>query len=274
MGPEKKGAAPPEDALARIIFPKGVRVREVSSKSALTASKIPGMSYALNPYIGCSHACRYCYVRVMQRFFHHQGDVWGTFVDVKENAARLLMKELKRRKKGTVMLASATDCYQPLEKKLRLTRSCLELLSAARFPVSVLTKSALVMRDIDVFRQIDELSVGLTITTDDEAVRRVMEPRASSIPDRLGALRALHDAGLEPYVFVGPVLPMDAERLAGLLEPLASSVLFDRMNYPSLVRPLAMRHRWEMVLDLPWFEHVVSVFRRVFGDERVEAVCG
>lgn len=274
MGPGKNEGAREEDALARIVAPKGVRVREVSAKSALTASKIPGMSWALNPYIGCSHGCRYCYVRVMQRFFHHQGEVWGTFVDVKENAARLLMKELKRRKRGTVMLASATDCYQPLEQKRKLTRSCLELLRDARFPVSILTKSALIMRDLDVLAGIDELEVGLTITTDDDAVRRAMEPRASSIPDRIAALKALHEAGLKPFVFVGPTLPMDPERLAGLLEPLASSVLFDRMNYPSLIRALAARQGWEAALDLPWFEHVVGVFKRVFGEERVEAVCG
>ncbi len=275
MATDENDRAPdPEEALSRICMPRGLRVRGVESKSALTVSRIPGMSYALNPYIGCAHGCRYCYVRMMQRFFRHQGDVWGTYVDVKENAARLLMKELKRRKKGQVMLASATDCYQPLEKKVRLTRSCLELLSAARFPVSVLTKSALIVRDLDVLKSIDELEVGLTITTDDDAVRRVMEPHASSVPDRLAALRALHDAGLEPFVFVGPALPMDPERLAKLLKPLASSVLFDRMNYPSLIRSLAVRRRWDMILDLPWFEHVVSVFRRVLGDERVDAVCG
>lgn len=260
------------DALASSLFP-GVRVRGVTAKSALTASKIPGMTYALNPYIGCTHGCRYCYVRIMQRFFKHQGDCWGAYVDVKQNVARLLLKELARKKRGRVMLSSATDCYQPLERELMLTRRCLELLSDARFPTSVLTKSALVVRDLDVLRGMDDVSIGVTITTDDEAVRRVLEPGASSLSERLSALESLHRAGLSPHVFVGPILPMDPAKLARSLEPWASFVYFDRMNYPALTRSMVKEKRWGMILDGHYVDHVIETFQRVFGPERVEAVC-
>jgi len=262
-----------EEVLKKIRAPRGVKVEERFAKSILTSSKIPGMDYALNPYIGCAHACCYCYVRLMQRFFGHQGERWGTFVDVKYNAPRLLLKELARKRKGTVMLASATDPYQPLEKKRKITRACLEILADARFPVSVLTKSALILRDLDLLKQIGDLSVGITITTDDERVRRVMEPHASSIPDRLIALEALANAGLSPHVFIGPILPMDPAALAKKLEPLAQLVYFDTMNYPSLTRSLIKKRRWEMVFDHNFSDHVIETFRDIFGKDRVEAIC-
>jgi DNA repair photolyase len=262
-----------QEVLKRIRAPRGVKVEDRLAKSILTASKIPGMKYALNPYVGCAHACRYCYVRLMQRFFGHRGETWGSFVDVKQNAPRLLIKELTRKRKGTVMLASATDPYQPLENRLKITRACLELLADARFPVSVLTKSALIIRDLDLLKDVDDLSVGITVTTDDERVRRVMEPRASSIPDRLIALEALAGAGLSPHVFIGPILPMDPKALAKRLEPLARLVYFDRMNYPSLTRGLIRQRRWQMVFDHNFTDHVIETFGEVFGQDRVEAIC-
>ena len=118
-----------------------------------------------------------------------------------------------------------------------------------------------------------EPSIGVTITTDDDRVRRAFEPGASSIAARLEALRRLKEAGLDPHVFIGPALPMSPERLAGLLEPLAAYVYFDRMNYANLAGPLLKRHRWEMILDPSWYEQVLSTFRGVFGKDRVESVC-
>lgn len=248
------------------------RLRELTAKGALAASKIS--DYVLNPYTGCAHACRYCYVRLMQRFFHHAGDVWGTYVDVKINLIPLLLRELPRKKKGRVMLSSVTDPYQLLEKKYRLTRAALELLAAARFPVEILTKSDLILRDLDVLKEIDDLAVGLTITTDNDNVRKIMEPRASSIPARLRALAALKREGLEPWAFVGPLLPMNPARLAQALEPLASFVYLDRLNYPGLARGLLQRHGWDMVLDPAYHEQTAEAFQKVFGKERVQVICG
>lgn len=254
-----------------MIHSSPLRLREITAKSALSPSKIS--DYVLNPYTGCAHACAYCYVRLMQRFFHHAGDVWGSYVDVKINAARLLLRELPRKRRGTVMLSSVTDCYQPLEKKYRLTRACLELLGQARFPVEVLTKSSLILRDLDVLKKIDELEVGLTVATDREPVRMILEPGASSIPDRLETLRALRRAGLKPWVFVGPLLPMDPRALARALEPLASFVYIDRMNYPGLARSLLKKHGWDMVFDPGYQDLVIETFLNIFGPERVETIC-
>ena len=127
-------------------------VREVSARTILTKTGIPGVDWCLNPYIGCQHACVYCYATFMKKYSAHE-EAWGEFVDAKINAPELLRRELRRRREGEVMLSSVTDCYQPLEARFKLTRACLELLALSTLEVSVLTKSDLVVRDLDIFKR-------------------------------------------------------------------------------------------------------------------------
>lgn len=165
------------------------------------------MTYALNPYVGCQHGCVYCYSVFMKRFTGH-GEEWGTFVDVKVNAPQLLARELKRVKPGEVLLSSVTDPYQPLERGYRLTRACLEILREyPHFPVSILTKSTLVLRDLDILSQIKDLEVAFTITGLDEGARRVFEPQAPPTGARIEALARLSEAGLKTWAFFGPAIP-------------------------------------------------------------------
>lgn len=226
----------------------GLIAKERTARSILTKSRIPGADYCVNPYVGCEHACVYCYADFMARYTGHE-EPWGTFVDAKANAPEVLARELaKSRKKGRAMLSSVTDPYQPVERQWGLTRRCIELLIAHGFGVDVLTKSALVLRDIDLFLKAPDLvEVGLTITTDDDNIRRHFEPRASSIQSRVDALHKLHSAGIRTYVFVGPILPQNPEALAGMIACGADSVLIDRMNYPAksaaLYRKLGLQ-RW------------------------------
>ncbi|MDZ7337691.1 MAG: radical SAM protein [candidate division KSB1 bacterium] len=241
----------------RILTPSPIAVRELCCKSALTPSRIPGIDYALNPYVGCAHGCRYCYADFMRRFTGHS-EAWGTFVDVRVNAPQKLAKELERTKPGVVSLSTVTDPYQPLEARYRLTRACLEILARWPFQVSILTKSPLVTRDIDVLRSIEECEVGLTITTDDEheQVRRLFEPRAPNIAARLNALSRLKKAGLTTYAFVGPALPMNPHRLASLLQGLVDEVLVDRMNYAHKVVSIYRRHGLMRFLSEEYFAEV------------------
>lgn len=269
---KRAGKASPDQERTPARIPRRLRVREITSKSALTSSKIPGIEYSLNPYVGCMHGCRYCYVRLMQRFFGHAQEEWGSFVDIKSNVTQLLLRELARKKKGVVMLSSSCDPYQAPEKKLGITRSCLELLCDARFPVRVLTKSKLVVRDIDLFKEIDELRIGISITTDNDQVRKVMEPRASSIFERIAALKTLDRAGLDPYVFIGPILPMNARDLALSLDPTVSSVYFDSMNYQNLTKGIIKNRNWENILDPAYADQVIDTFRGILGEERVAVV--
>jgi DNA repair photolyase len=207
-------------------------VKEVSAKSVLSRSGITGITYCVNPYVGCSHGCRYCYASFMKRFSRHT-EPWSSFVDAKVNAPTVLKKQLSRATKGLVLMSSVTDPYQPLEKKFGLTKACLEALSEHDFPVDLLTKSPLVVRDIDVFSSFSDLEVGITITTDDERMRCLFEPHAPAIADRIDALKQLFLAGIKTYAFLGPLLPMKPERLAAMVAPYVHSVLLDRMNYPS-----------------------------------------
>jgi len=209
----------------------------IHSRSILTRTNIRGIDYCLNPYVGCLHACRYCYATFMKKFSGHD-DAWGTFLDVKVNAADLLKRDLRRGRSGHVILSSVTDPYQPAEATHRVTRACMELLVMSNLKVSVLTKSALVSRDVDLFKKARDLEVGLTITTDREQMRKLFEPGASSIRARLKALKTIHDAGIGTHVFIGPILPMDPLKLAEMVAPHAGRVMIDRMNYRWKVRKI------------------------------------
>lgn len=202
-------------------------IREIQAKAILSVSQV--FDYALNPYTGCAHACSYCYARFMKRFSGHR-EPWGDFVDVKINAPDLLARELKRKKRGTVWVSGVCDAYQPLEARYRLTRQCLELLIGRQWPVRVQTRSPLVTRDIDVLRVGQDVEVGFSITTADDQIRALFEPRAPSIEARLKALGTVHEAGIRTFAMIAPMLP-GAEGLAELLAGRADYVLIDRMNY-------------------------------------------
>jgi DNA repair photolyase len=208
--------------------------REISCKSALSKSGLPGLDYTLNPYTGCGHACIYCYAPATLRYAGP--DAWGTFVNVKADIPRILEKEVRTKKRGTIGISTVTDPYQPAEEKYRLTRSCLEVLLAKDFPVCIQTKSALVLRDVDLIRDFHDKEVGFTITTLDDRLSNVIEPGASKPSERLEALRRVSAEGIPTWVFVGPMVPgiLDKERLGELLaavkEAGASHVMLDRLR--------------------------------------------
>src|SRR4030066_2259053 len=172
-----------------------MKVREIFSKTILTKTAISSFDYCINPYVGCGHGCRYCYATFMKRFTGHL-EPWGSFVDVKINAPEVLRRELKRAEKGGIILSSVTDPYQPIEAKYMITRKCLEVLALFQFPVDILTKSPLVLRDIDIISRLNDAEAGITITTDNDDVRKIFEPHAPSISSRIEALKNLHKAGV------------------------------------------------------------------------------
>lgn len=210
-----------------------VIVGETTCKGIMNKSGIEGVDYAINPYIGCTHSCVYCYARFMTRWYH-KGEKWGTFVDVKKNAVECLQKEVKNKRLGTILLSSVTDAYQPVEKKYMVTRNLLKTLEDHSFPVQILTKSSLVLRDMDVLSNINQSEVGFTITFADDKYRKIFEPGASPIPDRLDALKQFSDIGIGTMAFLGPMLPyLSEENLVTLMNTLAdrtSRVIVDRLN--------------------------------------------
>ncbi len=216
-----------------------LKVRDVQAKSILNKSKI--YDYCLNPYTGCEVGCLYCYARLFIPRYSGHTEPWGQFVDVKVNAPELLRKQLVRAKRATVWVASVCDAYQPLEAERGLTRRCLEELLARQFPVNIQTKSARVTRDLDLFRQFEDIEVGFTIATDDESMARLFEPHASPIAERVAALDLLHSNGIQTFAFLGPLLPGNPERLVELVAGKVDRVLIDRMNYLPQVRAVYER---------------------------------
>ena len=165
----------------------------------------------------------------MKRVTGHK-EPWGEFVDVKINAAELLRGEIRKKKRDRVWISGVCDPYQPLEAHYRLTRQCLEILAHNNWPVIIQTRSPLVLRDIDIIKEFQDIEVGLSVTTADDSIRKLFEPDAPPIPDRIQALGTLHNAGIRTYAMIAPVLP-GAEGLVELLPGKIDYVLIDRMHY-------------------------------------------
>lgn len=189
-----------------------VTLRDIACASALSRCGVPGMDWSLNPYVGCAHGCVYCYASFMGRFTGHE-EAWGTFVDARANVAEVLAREVRRGRSGRVLLASVTDAWQPVERERRLTRACLEVLAGSGLSLAALTKSDLVVRDVDVLRAFGgllgdaEVSVGFTVTTLSDELASILEPAAPSPSRRLDALERLAAGGIRTWVFVAPILP-------------------------------------------------------------------
>jgi DNA repair photolyase len=196
-----------ERGVGRLAF-GGCTVQEIESQTALTdftmGDMVTGVAWSLNPYVGCLHNCRYCFV---PNTIHAERQRWGTYVLVKHNLPNLLRRELEEYPAKGVFISTSTDPYQPVEAEKRVTRNCLRLLARKDWPVDILTRSPLVTRDIDLFERFTRLRVGLSVPTMDDAARRVIEPTAPTIPARLEALRTLADAGLTTYANYAPAYP-------------------------------------------------------------------
>ncbi len=216
----------------------------------MSKSGIYGVDYSLNPYFGCEHSCVYCYVpRMMPGRL--RGRAWGSFVEVKVNIPKVLASELRRISRGRVLLSSITDPYQPVERSYELTRSCVELLASKGLEVTVLTKSSLFKRDLDLMDK-ERFEVGVTVTT--IKAQRELEPLSDPPLRRLEALKEASEEGLRTFVFLGPLIPgVVDEELDEILELAysagASYVIVDKLNTKGDVVESIMRVLDERILD-------------------------
>lgn len=177
-------------------------LKKIETDDYITVSKLPSTDYVINPYIGCSHGCKYCYARFMKRFTNHSEE-WGKFIDVK-----ICYKPIKKDKlKGkAVFLSSVTDCYNQYEEEYKITRNILEQLKDVDCFVSISTKSKLILRDLDLLKQFKNLVVAMSINTTDEHFRKDMD-NASSIKERFDTLKELHNNGIYTVLFMSPIFP-------------------------------------------------------------------
>jgi len=239
-------------------------VREIFAKSVLSKSQV--YDYAMNPYVGCSHSCRYCYAAFMRRFTGRK-EKWGEFVDVKINAPELLAKEIKRKQKGRVWVSGVCDPYQAAEKKYKLTKRCLEIFLENQWPVTIQTKSALVLRDIELLEKFKDIEVGFSITTADEKIRKLFEPGASPIKERIHAMDVLHSRGIRTFAMIAPILP-GAEGLMEELPGRVDYVLIDRLNYFYANR-IYVENKMEWAKEDPFFIQTAEALREGFEEKDI-----
>ena len=191
---------------------KVIEVYPKSIVNAVTSPDVP-MEWSLNPYQGCEHGCTYCYARNSHEYWGYSAGVdFERVILVKKNAPELLDQTLQKKswKASPIVLSGNTDCYQPIERKLGITRACIEVMLKHEHPMGIITKNALVQRDIDLLRQLAEkklAQVVVSITTLDEDLRNKMEPRTASIKKRLETVEALSNVGIPVTVLMAPIVP-------------------------------------------------------------------
>jgi len=181
-----------------------MKIKEIKAKSIITKSALT--DYVINPYTGCMHGCIYCYARFMKRFTNHP-EPWGDFVDVKINAASLIPKKTDKYKNKTILMGSVTDAYHPIEIKYKLTRKILEKLIPLQPDLNILTKSDLVLRDIDLLKKFKNLLITFSLSFLDEKHRKQLEPLACPSERRIKALEHLFKTGIKTAIFISPIFP-------------------------------------------------------------------
>lgn len=232
-----------------------MKIREIESKSIVTDSKLPETEYTINPYIGCQHGCIYCYSKFMKGFTDHDKD-WGSFVDVKINAPNLIKTDGRYEGKN-IFFSSVTDPYQSIEVKYRLTRRILKKLIKEQPKLEILTKSNLVLKDLDILKQFKEVRVGISISS--LKYHKKLEPGAPSPEKRINAVKEINEAGIETYVFVSPIIPYitKIEEIINKTAPYVDYFMFENLNLRPINRKQMERFIKEFNLRLwPKYEQI------------------
>ena len=180
--------------------------KKIVTKDYLTKSNLPASDYVINPYVGCPHACKYCYASFMKRFTGHD-EKWGSFIDIKECDKPINIKRLVGK---TVFISSVTDCYNQFEEKYGITKKILEQIVNADCQVTISTKSSLILRDLDLLKRFSNLKVSFSINTLNESFQKDMD-RASTIKERIMAMTELHNARIYTVLFMSPIFPYITE---------------------------------------------------------------
>jgi len=212
-----------------------LKVREIKAKSIIQRSKL-NVNYVINPYVGCVHGCIYCYAQFMKRFTNHR-EPWGKFLDVKINAADLIPKNYDKFKNKSFCISSVTDPYQPAEKKYQLTRRILEKLIPFDPNLCLMTKSDLIIRDIDLLKRFKRCIIGVSLSLLNDLIRKKIEPFAPSITRRINTLEQLKKAGIKTFLFVSPLLPglTDWKNIVEKTKNFVDEFWFENLNlYPNL----------------------------------------
>jgi len=260
-------------------------VTEELARSVITRNQSPDIPFdqSLNPYRGCEHGCVYCFARPSHAYLDlSPGLDFETKIFAKSNAAELLRLELSKPSYqcSPIALGINTDAYQPTERKYRISRQCLEVLAETKHPVSLVTKSALIERDLDLYAQMAKeglVSVYFSVTTLDNHLSASMEPRAAAPHARLRAMKAFHDAGVPVGVLVAPVIPMiNDKELEKILEA-AKDHGARSAGYVLLRLPHELTQVWREWLELHYPDrarHVMSLIQQMRGGKDYDSRFG
>ena len=200
----------------------------------ITPSKLPGVDFVINPYVGCPHKCVYCYAGFMKTFTNHEED-WGDFLDVKHCDKAISTKRLDGK---NIVISSVTDPYNAFEKQYRVTRQLLEQLRNCRANITIITKSDLILRDIDLIGQLENVEVAISLNSLDDDFRRHFEPRAPGATRRLDALRQIHEAGIKTVLFMSPIFPgiTDFREIVDASRQWVDTYWFENLNLKNTAR--------------------------------------
>jgi DNA repair photolyase len=232
-------------------------------------------SYYINPYVGCMIACPFCYVIDRADFSRRLEGLprlpWGHSVDVKINAAAVLRRETQQIKHGVVRLSPIlTDPYQSVERRYRITRSCLEVLVETDLAPVVLTRAPRIIEDLELFRRFRRALVGFSIPTDADQYRQIFEPRADPIDERIEALRAFHAAGVRTFAVIQPVLPMNVDRLVERVAPFVHVIRLDRMYFGDRVHHLYEQNGLQQFATEAYADETIERLTRAFRARGVQ----
>jgi DNA repair photolyase len=251
-------------------------VRDEPARSIITRNDSPDISFdrSINPYRGCEHGCIYCYARPTHCYLGHSAGLdFETKLYAKPGAAALLERELAhpRYEPRTIALGTNTDPYQPIERERRITRAVLEVLERAQHPVGIVTKSALVTRDLDILSRMAAkglAKVAISVTTLDRKVARKMEPRAATPPRRLEAIRQLAEAGVPTAVMVAPIVPALTDSETEQILAAAREAGAREAGYVLLRLPLELKELFRQWLEAEFpdrADRVINILRSMHG---------
>ena len=247
-----------------------VQATEIIAASILVPQKTGSLSgsydFTLNPYAGCAFSCSYCYVPKFPNGKHLPNE-WGQWLEVKTNAPQLIQKERLKVFGSRIFFGSATDPYQYLELKYRLTRRCLqELLKYQPKKLKVHTRSHLLLEDLELLKTFGNvLSVGVSITTDNEEIAREFEPSAPAIAKRLELIRRLSESGIKVHVSMAPLLPCNPQRLVNLVQPHVKKIWIGGMNYLEINNRPHLLEKYKSFFEERYYRSVITTIQNSFN---------
>ena len=231
-------------------------IQEIDVRSVMTRSTLPVGGYSVNPYVGCTHACQYCYASFMKRFTNHP-EPWGSFLDVKNWEP---IRNPQKYNSSRIVIGSVTDGYNPQEATFKRTHRILEELRGCDAEVMICTKSDLVLRDLDLIKQFPKATVSWSINTLDEAFRADMD-HAASIARRIEAMRQTYAAGIRTVCFISPIFPgiTDVKAIIEQVKEFADLIWLENLNLRGQFKGRIMRYIGEKYPALlPLYEEIYN----------------